>query len=162
MLSTAIIFMSAKGESYSQSYQHRRFLLQFIPSTPCDTQILFNLLEAFGWLCNSIYPHCNFNFIQFFPSRWRVTLPFVHWPIFSRVDRIRTCDNYIPNVAFYQLNYYPILWSRLVTIQLLRIFSPSQWPHLPLLQKIGDCAISNLLFFLAESLKVVKPLSRRL
>ena len=25
----------------------------------------------------------------------------------SRVDRIRTCDNYIPNVAFYQLNYYP-------------------------------------------------------
>ena len=104
----------SRRDSNSQSYQHRRFLLQFISSTPCDTQILFNLLEAFGWICNSIYPHCNFNLIQFFPSLWRVTLPFVYWPIFGRVDRIRTCDNYIPNVAFYQLNYYPILITRCV------------------------------------------------
>ena len=102
----------SRGDSNSQSYQHRRFLLQFIPSTPCDTQILFNLLEAFGRICNSIYPHCNFNLIQFFPSLWRVTLPFVYWPIFSRVDRTRTCDLLVPNQEHYQLCYYPILKER--------------------------------------------------
>ena len=71
--------------------------LNFIGFTRClwlDLQLLF--LTATSILFNFSLP-------------WRVTLPFVHWPIFCRVDRIRTCDNYIPNVAFYQLNYYPIL-----------------------------------------------------
>lgn len=39
----------------------------------------------------------------------------------SRVDRIRTCDNYIPNVAFYQLNYYPkwhVLFHPLIHVKM--------------------------------------------
>ena len=44
--------------------------------------------------------------------------------IFGRVNTTRTCDLYIPNVAFYLLNYYP--WRRLTYIFTFSIY-PEHW-----------------------------------